>query len=367
MVSFFRAFGAILHFAMARLTPRSVLTIQSRRSPHLLSLVFIFYCCCCYCSFYSSGIGFATGAAAASSAPGGTSAISPIQNFGPSVAASNAQGTIVAVAYPLGAGTRKAEGDLGVSNDGAGIVVLSLSSSSTKSTDDIIVPLQPSHLKHPEAINVNGIHILPNRDLLRQVLRKELKHPRWASMGSEALCCFTGFSADADYLIRALQENVDSQQTLHEGDSSHVTARQIVNWLSEELREAGESEGSRPYGVQALLVGLSSQKELSMYTFDPSGGYRHWCAATVIGRGSIEKRKLLADLLQKGPVLDGAQALSIAARCLVGEEPGQTIPQIQKNVDGVLIKMQDDGRMRAYQIDGKDIIDCYEDITKPIH
>jgi 20S proteasome alpha/beta subunit len=123
------------------------------------------------------------------------------------------------------------------------------------------------------------------------------------------LLCLTGLASDADHLAGSVLAGADRRQTLYEGSDHAVPSPlDVVLELSEALRDSARGhESGRPFGVQCLVVGLvpprrrakaaETSPAFAIYTLDPGGGYRHWGAATAIGRGAGRVRRNVHELL----------------------------------------------------------------------
>jgi hypothetical protein len=91
--------------------------------------------------------------------------------------------------------------------------------------------------------------------------------------------------------------------------------------------EATAYQGGRPYGIQAMIIGQQpdaikkSSLSPSIFTVDPSGGYRHWVTATAIGRDAPEVRKQLFENIKKSPPTSADEALKTVLRACAKARP----------------------------------------------
>lgn len=205
---------------------------------------------------------------------------SPIPNFGPAAVASAAQGTVIAIRCRF----NRTEFP-----DCTDAVLLLFRSSSSPSSS-----VRESAVSG--TIDMDGIRIMEPIYHSSDALTWHDASRRWTLLGSTALCSMTGFSLDVDYLTRFLQKVVDDCRFALESTSvvrsMPLSTLQIVQSLAEEVQEAGQWQGGRPFGIQALVIGkdytgtTGTAASLGIYTLDPSGSYRAWNGGTAIGRNA---------------------------------------------------------------------------------
>jgi Proteasome subunit len=207
---------------------------------------------------------------------------SPIPNFGPSWVASSAHGTSIAIRCQIH--------PTNVPDCTDAVLLILRSTSPSKSlSDDAVL----------KTLDVDGIRIIEPMYHSLDELTWQQSSRRWTFLGSTALCSMTGFSLDVDYLTRFAQKVVDDSRRVLESTSvvrsMPLSTLQIVQTLAEEIQEAGQWQGGRPYGIQALLIGkdypAGNAAALGIYTLDPSGSYRSWNGGTAIGRDAKAVRE----------------------------------------------------------------------------
>lgn len=267
--------------------------------------------------------------------------VSPVANWEPSWAASSAHGTTVAVKF----------------GSGEGCVVLLRSSSAAApvapitTTEDPLASLIPTRthrssnkgdsgsgngtirvgpfnlplwMEHddsnsPEADNAAyHYYSSSNSDGASSRVASDRGSKRWAWLGSDVLTFWTGLASDVDHAVAVLQHRWDNHRLIYEAAPDHpLGTGMAVRTVATLLSAAAQVSHGRPYGIQCLVVGLapypppplhpafnrltaSSSPVLQFVTLDPGGGYRHWGAATAIGRGADRvRRHLHAQLLQQ--------------------------------------------------------------------
>ena len=230
-----------------------------------------------------------------------TTTSTPIPNFESSWTASSVGGTTIAIPFTL----NNIEGSKQNHDVACGAVVMifrsSLPLAFSSTTNGVMMRRKSERVKSafaPGGVNIVGPIYTTSDDLpLSQASQ------RWTLLGSTAICSMTGFAPDIDYLTRYLQSLVDRHRTTYESTSASKTTlispMSLVEALAEELQEAGQWQGGRPFGIQALIVGRDTVREptssLGIFTLDPSGGYRRWRGGAAIGRNGKTIRDLLLE------------------------------------------------------------------------
>jgi 20S proteasome alpha/beta subunit len=111
------------------------------------------------------------------------------------------------------------------------------------------------------------------------------------------LVATTGFKPDTSHILQIAAARVLSRNSIYDPNSKSVDPHKLVREdLSSVLIDASSSDGGRPMGVQCLVVGQSCIKRdtMELYTVDPSGGWRSHVGNAVIGRGAERVRSSLA-------------------------------------------------------------------------
>ena len=223
--------------------------------------------------------------------------VSPIKHLEASVAASSARGSVAAIRC--------------IQDNQECVVVVSLRPSTTV-----------NNLKStPPAVNEKLTEKLFG---VKTKTLSSLQTPAsfCIQLGGSCTCTMTGFAADIQHLMGVAMEKVESHQALY---SQSMSVDRIVRAIASTVQSAARSQGGRPYGIQALFVGLDSQGKFQMYTIDPTGGWQHYGGgATAVGRGAKEVRALLYKNIKNGTLTEDSDgnvsnALRIAISSLVGE------------------------------------------------
>lgn len=232
-----------------------------------------------------------------SSSAGGGLSVSPIKHLEASVAASSARGSVAAIRCKQ--------------DNQECVVVVSLKPFTLGNN---FKPTQPT--VHEEQMEkMFGIKT-------RALSSSQIPASFCIQLGSSCTGTMTGFAADIQHLMGVAMEKVESHRSLY---SESMSVDRVVRAIASTVQRAARSQGGRPYGIQALFVGLDSQGKLQLYTIDPTGGWQHYGAgATAVGRGAKEVRALLYKQIKNGTLMkdsDGnvSNALRMAISSLVGE------------------------------------------------
>lgn len=240
----------------------------------------------------------------------------PNKNLGPSLAASAAAGTVVAVTAPSG-------------RDGQeGNCCVILTKSVAQRADDDEENDVDSALMISSATLTRGASDIKDDqddddDINASITEPELLQPicpgRYSpslsilsTSSSPLILALTGFGPDVHHLSLSAAKVYSNHVHLYGGTVMRTDKMATV--MADRLAGAAMSMGSRPYGVQALVVGdrlVSSngggsggngsvaRGEMQLYTIDPAGGCRHWSGGgTVVGRDADMVRACLSRCLR---------------------------------------------------------------------
>jgi 20S proteasome alpha/beta subunit len=282
--------------------------------------------------------------------------LSPIPNFGPSWVASAAHGTSIAIRCSFN------QTEFPDCSD-ALLLILRSSSLSRSPREEAV----------PSTLELDGIRIIEPTYHSSDELTWHKLSRRWTFLGSTALCSMTGFSLDVDYLTRFLQKVVDDCRSVLESTSAvrsiPLSTLQIVQSLAEEVQEAGQWQGGRPFGIQALLIGKDYTAEnaasLGLYTIDPSGSYRSWRGGTAIGRNAKVAREKIYEYwksshrkLSSSPL--SALFVGLRASVLSRKEESEAIERTDQ-YEALLIWLTKD-QLNVALIDPKHIAETRESV-----
>jgi len=139
--------------------------------------------------------------------------------------------------------------------------------------------------------------------------------PSWFPIGSHTICAMTGLALDVEHICRILQKKVDDHFFVYQTPmTTHAMTQKVASILQNECL----LKGSRPYGIQCMLVGCDdidpSDGGLCIYTMDPTGSWQSWGRATAIGKFGTDVRSILARKLRSSSITE----LDAAVECLLG-------------------------------------------------
>ncbi|XP_029468640.1 proteasome subunit alpha type-7 [Rhinatrema bivittatum] len=106
----------------------------------------------------------------------------------------------------------------------------------------------------------------------------------------ENVCmAFAGLTADARIVINRARVECQSHRLTVEDP---VTVEYITRYIASLKQRYTQSNGRRPFGISALIVGFDFDGTPRLYQTDPSGTYHAW-KANAIGRGAKSVREFL--------------------------------------------------------------------------
>ena len=107
---------------------------------------------------------------------------------------------------------------------------------------------------------------------------------------------FAGLTADARIIVNRARLECQSHRLTVEDP---VTVEYITRYIATVKQRYTQSNGRRPFGISALVVGFDSDGTPNLYQTDPSGTYHAW-KANAIGRSS----KTVRDFLEQNYTAD---------------------------------------------------------------
>lgn len=254
-----------------------------------------------------------------SSSTNSKATFSPIKELAPSLAASVAGGTVIAVRSSLPSNGANKKSDL-LSNDAYEedddcVVILFRSPDVsrrriTSVDEDCARNLTIASVYGSVSIDIEDdytTNLQNHPDQLCPLFRGQLIHP-YLSFNNNAcilhapsglLLAATGFQPDISHLLHIATGRILSRTSIYDTGKSLDPHKLVREDLSSILIDAASSDGGRPMGVQCLVIGQSFIKKdtLEVYTIDPSGGWRsHVGWGAVVGRGAEKVRKSLMTL-----------------------------------------------------------------------
>jgi 20S proteasome alpha/beta subunit len=182
---------------------------------------------------------------------------------------------------------------------------------------------------------------------------------RWIPLGANAIGTMTGLYSDVHHIQKVLQRHAEAQIALY-AEETTMSVTRLVRLLSTLLQSTTRSAGGRPYAIQSMLIGSTSnnlqqnhvhsettaassskaphEQLLAIYTIDPSGGWQHYASgATAIGRCASQARTKLFHLMltnqqreqeqQQQQAGSPQQTLQLAMQAMLETLEGDSLPR----------------------------------------
>ncbi|CAJ0917432.1 unnamed protein product [Ranitomeya imitator] len=109
------------------------------------------------------------------------------------------------------------------------------------------------------------------------------------ALDENVFMAFAGLTADARIVINRARVECQSHRLTVEDP---VTVEYITRYIASLKQRYTQSNGRRPFGISALIVGFDFDGTPRLYQTDPSGTYHAW-KANAIGRGAKSVREFL--------------------------------------------------------------------------
>ncbi|CAG5127147.1 unnamed protein product [Candidula unifasciata] len=110
-----------------------------------------------------------------------------------------------------------------------------------------------------------------------------------ALLDDHVALAFAGLTADARILINRARVECQSHRLTVEDP---VTVEYITQYIAQLKQRYTQSNGRRPFGLSALIIGFDNDGTPRLYQTDPSGTYHEWKTNT-IGRSAKTVREFL--------------------------------------------------------------------------
>ncbi|CAE1276163.1 PSMA7 [Acanthosepion pharaonis] len=179
-------------------------------------------------------------------------------------------------------------------------------------------------------------------------LQEERTLRKIALLDEHVAMAFAGLTADARILINRARVECQSHRLTVEDP---VTVEYITRFIAQLKQKYTQSNGRRPFGLSALIVGFDYDGTPRLYQTDPSGTYHEW-KANAIGRSA----KTVREYLKKGYTEEVAEkdveCIKLALRALL-----EVVQSGGKNVelavlrDNTPLKMMESSEIERYIAD----------------
>ncbi|XP_044513977.1 proteasome subunit alpha-type 8 isoform X1 [Gracilinanus agilis] len=140
---------------------------------------------------------------------------------------------------------------------------------------------------------------------------------------------FIGLTADARIVINRARVECQSHKLTVEDP---VTVEYITRFIATLKQRYTQSNGRRPFGISALIVGFDDDGIPRLYQTDPSGTYHAW-KANAIGRSAKTVREFLEKNYTEGTIATDSEAIKLAIRALL-----EVVQSGGKNIELAIIR-----------------------------
>ncbi|KAF6089039.1 proteasome 20S subunit alpha 8 [Phyllostomus discolor] len=138
-----------------------------------------------------------------------------------------------------------------------------------------------------------------------------------------------GLTADARVVINRARVECQSHKLTVEDP---VTVEYITRFIATLKQKYTQSNGRRPFGISALIVGFDDDGIPRLYQTDPSGTYHAW-KANAIGRSAKTVREFLEKNYTEDAIANDNEAIKLAIRALL-----EVVQSGGKNIELAIIR-----------------------------
>lgn len=180
------------------------------------------------------------------------------------------------------------------------------------------------------AVRGENVVVLGVEKKATQKLQEDRTVRKICSIDSHVALAFAGLTADARVMIdRARTECQQHRLTVEDA----VTVEYITRSLANLKQRYTQSNGRRPFGLSALIVGFDPHtNEARLFTTDPAGTYSEW-KANAIGRSSKTVREFLEKNYKSENQSTDDGCLKLACQALL-----EVVQSSSKNIELAIMK-----------------------------
>uniref|UniRef100_A0A8C4QQ09 Proteasome subunit alpha type n=1 Tax=Eptatretus burgeri TaxID=7764 RepID=A0A8C4QQ09_EPTBU len=144
-------------------------------------------------------------------------------------------------------------------------------------------------------------------------LQEERTVRKICALDEHVCMAFAGLTADARIVINRARIECQSHRLTVEDP---VTVEYITRYIAGLKQRYTQSNGRRPFGISALLVGFDYDGTPRLYQTDPSGTYHAW-KANAIGRSAKTVREFLEKNYSDEAIETYDSTIKLAIRALL--------------------------------------------------
>uniref|UniRef100_A0A4W5KNE8 Proteasome 20S subunit alpha 8 n=1 Tax=Hucho hucho TaxID=62062 RepID=A0A4W5KNE8_9TELE len=160
-------------------------------------------------------------------------------------------------------------------------------------------------------------------------LQEERTVRKICALDDHVCMAFAGLTADARIVINRARVECQSHRLTVEDP---VTVEYITRHIATLKQRYTQSNGRRPFGISALIVGFDYDGTPRLYQTDPSGTYHAW-KANAIGRSAKTVREFLEKNYTDEAIATDNEAIKLAIKALL-----EVVQSGGKNIDLAVIR-----------------------------
>ncbi|XP_072024622.1 proteasome subunit alpha type-7-like [Amphiura filiformis] len=160
-------------------------------------------------------------------------------------------------------------------------------------------------------------------------LQEERTVRKICELDDHVCMAFAGLTADARVIINRARVECQSHKLTVEDP---VTVEYITRFIAQLKQRYTQSNGRRPFGLSALLVGFDYDGTPRLYQTDPAGTYHAW-KANAIGRSAKTVREFLEKHYTDEVVDSERGTIKLAVRALL-----EVVQSGAKNIELAVMK-----------------------------
>jgi len=157
-----------------------------------------------------------------------------------------------------------------------------------------------------------------------------------ALLDDHVAMAFAGLTADARILINRARVECQSHKLTVEDP---VTLAYITRFIAQLKQKYTQSNGRRPFGLSALLIGFDYDGSPHLYQTDPSGTYHEW-KANAIGRSAKTVREFLEKHYSDEIAASEEESIKLALKALM-----EVIQSGSKNMEIAIMRRNEPLKM----------------------
>uniref|UniRef100_A0A8B9HK19 Proteasome subunit alpha type-7 n=1 Tax=Astyanax mexicanus TaxID=7994 RepID=A0A8B9HK19_ASTMX len=160
-------------------------------------------------------------------------------------------------------------------------------------------------------------------------LQEERTVRKICALDEHVCMAFAGLTADARIVINRARVECQSHRLTVEDP---VTVEYITRYIATLKQRYTQSNGRRPFGISALIVGFDYDGTPRLYQTDPSGTYHAW-KANAIGRSAKTVREFLEKNYTDEALASDNDAIKLAIKALL-----EVVQSGGKNIELAVIR-----------------------------